>query len=74
MEAGLNSFRMERVDFSTGIIALDVIATNNVVDVCVNDSRTVTDANRDPQARKLLLTNEADKYVTIETLEVAPLK
>ena len=70
----LNSFRMERVDFSTGIIALDVIATNNVVDVCVNDSRTVTDANRDPQARKLLLTNEANKYVTIETLEVAPLK
>ena len=70
----LNSFRMERVDFSTGIIDLDVIATSNIVDVCVNDSRTVTDANRDPQHRKLLLTNEANKFVTIDSLEVSPLK
>lgn len=44
----LNGFRIECVDFTTGRLELDVIATHNIVDVCVNESRTVTDANREP--------------------------
>jgi beta-fructofuranosidase len=70
----LNGFRIECVDFTTGRLELDVIATHNIVDVCVNESRTVTDANREPQLRTLWLSNEADKFVTIDSFEVAPLK
>ena len=70
----LNDFRMERVDFSKGALDVDMIATRNIVDVCVNESRTVTDANRDPEARELVVENEASEFVKIESLEVAPLK
>ncbi len=70
----LNDFVVERVDMSTGRIELDVVATSNIVDVCVNGERTVTDANAAPENRALKLTNESAKFLTIESLEVAPLK
>lgn len=70
----LNEFKMDRVDFSLGQVDLDMIATGNIVDVCVNKSRTVTDANRGFQKRMIKIHNEAKKKVVIESLEIAPLK
>lgn len=70
----LNDFRMERVDFTSRTLELDMIATQNIVDICVNESRTITDADSQKQARSILLNNEASDKVTVDYLRIAPLK
>lgn len=70
----LNDFRTERVDMSSGRLKFDMIATRNIVDVCINESRTVTDAEAEPQVRSIILNNEAGTEVTIDSLRVSPLK
>ncbi len=70
----LNDFTMEKVDFSSGRLELDMIVTKNIVDVCVDNSRTITDAVNEPQKRSVRITNEASGKVRIDSLTISPLK
>lgn len=70
----LGPYTLERVDFSSGRIELDVIATRNITDVCVNGDRTVTDARTDARPNAIQIVNESPERVAVELLEIAPLR
>ncbi len=70
----LNDVKLDRIDMTSGRLALDCVATDVVVDLCVNESRTATFASRDVEERQIRVRNEAGKDVAVESLVVSPLK
>ncbi|MBR0225445.1 MAG: hypothetical protein IJL92_05260 [Thermoguttaceae bacterium] len=70
----LNDVKLERVDLSSGKLELDLYATDVVVDLCVNGSRTATFASREREERKIVVNNEAEPALSIDSLTVSPLK
>ncbi|MDO5309280.1 MAG: LamG-like jellyroll fold domain-containing protein [Planctomycetia bacterium] len=70
----LNDVKIERVDFTSGQINLEAFALGNIVDLCVNDSRTATFAEVDHEKFVLKLTNDAQDFVTVDFIEVSELK
>lgn len=70
----LNDVKLERVDLSSGRLELDCYATNVVVDLCVNGSRTATYASREKEARKVSVVNESAEMLELETLDIYPLQ
>ena len=70
----LGPYTLERVNFASGRIELDVIATRNITDVCVNGDRTVTDARTDARPSAIQIVNESPERVAVELLEIAPLR
>ena len=70
----LGPYTLERVNFASGRIELDVIATRNITDVCVNGDRTVTDARTDARPDAIQIVNESPERVAVELLEIAPLR
>ena len=70
----LGPYTLERVNFASGRIELDVIATRNITDVCVNGDRTVTDARTDARPDAIPIVNESPERVAVELLEIAPLR
>ncbi len=69
----LGKRKLERVDFSPGFLSLDMIVSGYLVDLCINDSRTITESIQETDGREVSLHGESPEY-RVESLEISPLK
>ncbi|MBR4103491.1 MAG: hypothetical protein IKK39_05435, partial [Thermoguttaceae bacterium] len=70
----LGGFKIERVDMSSGNLAFDCVLTSNLIDICVDDKRTLTAELPAESERSLQLLNDAGAAVKVKSLEISPLK
>jgi hypothetical protein len=69
----LGRHRIEQVDYSTGKIALDMFIKNAVVDLCINEQRTITDTIPDFPVREFTV-NDNPKEFRITSFVISPVK
>ena len=69
----LGRYRIEQVDFSTGKIELDLFIKNAVVDLCINDQRTVTNTIPDFPVREIVV-NDNPKEFRVTSFVISPIK
>ena len=70
----LGGFKIERVDMSSGALHFDCVLTSNLIDICVDDKRTLTADLPSASERSLQLVNDAGAAVKVKSLEISPLK
>ena len=68
----LGRTRIQEVDYTAGRIVLDLIVKNRVIDLCIDDKRTVTGVIPEFPVRELVINNRNQQY-RIESLVIAPL-
>ncbi|MCL2347187.1 MAG: hypothetical protein FWC50_02885 [Planctomycetaceae bacterium] len=70
--AYLGQTRIEQVDYSSGKISLDLIVQNRVVDLCINEARTITGTIPTFPYRELTLRNPPPEY-QLKKILISPL-
>lgn len=70
----LGQFRIENVDFSTGSFDVDLIIRDDLIDLCVNSDRTLTDTLPAAAERTFTLSTDADGSWSVSSIEVRPLE
>ena len=68
----LGRTRIQEVDYTAGRVVLDLIVKNRVIDLCIDDKRTVTGVIPEFPVRELVINNRNQQY-RIESLVIAPL-
>ena len=69
----LNRFKMERIDLSSGRLDLDLVIKQDLIDLCLNSDRTITETLPETEKRKFSMKNDAGNYIKVENLEIAPI-
>ena len=59
---------------SSGVLNFDSVLTSNLIDICVDDKRTLTADLPAASERSLQLVNDAGDAVKVKSLEISPLK
>jgi hypothetical protein len=68
----LGRTRIQQVDYTAGRMVLDLIVKNRVIDLCIDDKRTVTGVIPEFPVRELVINNRGQHY-KIESLVISPL-
>ena len=69
----LGQYRIEQVDYSTGKIELDMFLKNAVVDLCINNQRTVTNVIPDFPVREFTVNDNPEGF-RVTSFVISPLK
>ncbi len=70
----LNRFKMDRIDLSSGLLELDLIIKDDLIDLCVNEDRTVTETLPAAEKRSFQMRNQSAPEVRVKKIEIAPVK
>ncbi|MBR2583900.1 MAG: hypothetical protein IKE64_00520 [Thermoguttaceae bacterium] len=69
----LGDFTIQKIDFSSGSMSLDLVICGDLADLCVDSDRTVTETLDPATTRNLTIDNPNAEEVNISALEIAPL-
>jgi sucrose-6-phosphate hydrolase SacC (GH32 family) len=69
----LGQYRIEQVDYSTGKIELDMFIKNAVVDLCINNQRTLTNVIPYFPVREITVNNNPEGF-RVTSLVISPVK
>ena len=65
--------RLEQVDLASGTVSIDLIVKGRIIDLCINEKRTITGLVPEFPVRELILDNSQGEY-DIQSFVVSPLK
>lgn len=72
--ATLGNVKLERVDFTSGKLSIDLIVKENITDLCLNDDRAVTLYREKKAKHSISFKKDDSQGIRIEKMIVSPLK